>query len=234
MLKHVNTQVQRETAYDIQKHKMLQDLQFLQVSHRWLWEKGRQGAQITLLKESSGPHLFSGSCATRLLSSDFSIILFYLFIFSSYCFFFYYFIKLTNQLSLSPPPWGPYLSLKTHFPETGGLAVKNSPTNSGDLSSILGLGRSPREGNSNSLQCSCLENPMDRGAWWATVHGEAKSQTPLVIKQHKSHLVWDILSTFLHASSNSFFPFLCIMSASSRVKRDAFVLRSSTKNADYY
>ena len=36
MLKHVNTQVQRETAYDIQKHKMLQDLQFLQVSHRWL------------------------------------------------------------------------------------------------------------------------------------------------------------------------------------------------------
>ena len=43
--------------------------------------------------------------------------------------------------------------------------VKRLPTMRGDLGSILGLGRSPREGNGYPLQCSCLENPMDRGAW---------------------------------------------------------------------
>ena len=46
-----------------------------------------------------------------------------------------------------------------------------SACNVEDLSSISGSGRSPREGNGNPLQCSCLENPMDEGAWWATVHG---------------------------------------------------------------
>ena len=58
--------------------------------------------------------------------------------------------------------------------------VKNLPANAGDIEdsgSILGLGRSPGEGNDNPLQYSCLENPMDRGAWWATVHGIAKGQT---------------------------------------------------------
>ena len=58
--------------------------------------------------------------------------------------------------------------------------VKNPPVNAGDTGdagSIPELGRSPGGGNGNSLQCSCLENPMDRGAWWATVHGVAKSQT---------------------------------------------------------
>ena len=52
--------------------------------------------------------------------------------------------------------------------------VKNSPANPGDVGdagSIPGLGRSPREGNGNPLQYSCLRNPMDRGAWWAIVHG---------------------------------------------------------------
>ena len=50
--------------------------------------------------------------------------------------------------------------------------IKNQPVNAGDVrdsSSIPGLGRSPGEGNGNPLQCSCLENPMDRGAWGATV-----------------------------------------------------------------
>ena len=51
--------------------------------------------------------------------------------------------------------------------------------NAGDLGSIPGLGRSPGEGSGNSLQYSCLENPMDGGAWRATVHGVAKSQTRL-------------------------------------------------------
>ena len=49
----------------------------------------------------------------------------------------------------------------------------------GDRGSVPGLGRSPGEGNGNPLQYSCLENPMDRGAWWATVHVLAKSWTLL-------------------------------------------------------
>ena len=53
---------------------------------------------------------------------------------------------------------------------------KESACNAGDLDSIPGLGRSPGEGNDNPLQYSCLENPMGRGAWQATVHGVAKSQ----------------------------------------------------------
>ena len=55
--------------------------------------------------------------------------------------------------------------------------VKNSACNAGDPSSIPGLRNSPGEGNGNSLQYSCLENSMDREAWWATVHGVAKWQT---------------------------------------------------------
>ena len=57
--------------------------------------------------------------------------------------------------------------------------VKASSYNAGDLGSIPGLGRSPGEGNGNPLKYSCLENPMDRGAWQATAHGVAKSQTGL-------------------------------------------------------
>ena len=54
--------------------------------------------------------------------------------------------------------------------------VKNPPANVGDAGPIAGLGRSPEEGNGNPLQYSCLENPMDRGAWWVMVHGALKSQ----------------------------------------------------------
>ena len=57
--------------------------------------------------------------------------------------------------------------------------LPESACNAGDLGSIPGSGRSPGEGNDNPLQYSCLENPMDRGAWWAAVHGVAKSQTQL-------------------------------------------------------
>ena len=52
--------------------------------------------------------------------------------------------------------------------------LKNLPANAGDTSSIPGSGRSPGEGNDNPLWYSYLENPMDRGAWWAIVHGVAK------------------------------------------------------------
>ena len=61
----------------------------------------------------------------------------------------------------------------------GGAEVKASACNVGDLGSIPGLGRSPGEGNGNPLQYSCLVNPMDGGAWWATVHGVTKSWTRL-------------------------------------------------------
>ena len=60
--------------------------------------------------------------------------------------------------------------------------VKNLPANAGDVSdasSIPGVGRFPGGGHGNPLQYSCLENPMDRGPWWATLHGVAKSQTKL-------------------------------------------------------
>ena len=56
----------------------------------------------------------------------------------------------------------------------GVLVSKESACNAGDQGSIPGLGRSPEEGNGNPLQHSCLENPMDRGAWWTTVHGVAR------------------------------------------------------------
>ena len=62
------------------------------------------------------------------------------------------------------------------------LVVKNPPTNAGDIrgvGSIPGSGRSPEGGNGNPLQYSCLKNPMDKGAWRATVHRIAKSQTRL-------------------------------------------------------
>ena len=70
-----------------------------------------------------------------------------------------------------------YLWLLYSFP--GGSDGKASACNAGDLGSIPGLGRSPGEGHGNPLQYSCLENPMDRGAWRATVHGVTKSQTRL-------------------------------------------------------
>ena len=70
-----------------------------------------------------------------------------------------------------------YEAIYWGFP--GGAGVKNLPANAGetrDVSLIPGSGRSPRIGNGNPLQYSCLENPMNRGAWWATVHGVTKNQ----------------------------------------------------------
>ena len=67
--------------------------------------------------------------------------------------------------------------LQQGFP--GGSEVKASAWNAGDPGSIPGSGRSPGEGNGNPLQYSCLENPMEGGAWYATVRGVAKSRTRL-------------------------------------------------------
>ena len=75
------------------------------------------------------------------------------------------------------------LITRKSFP--GSSDGKASAYNAGDPSSIPGSGRSPGEGNGNPLQYSCLENPMDQGAWWATVHRVTKSQTQL--KQLSMH-----------------------------------------------
>ena len=73
---------------------------------------------------------------------------------------------------------------KSDFP--GGSDSKASAYNVGDLGSIPGSRRSPVEGNGNPLLYSCLENPIDRGAWWSTIHGVTKSWTQL----SKVALVW--------------------------------------------
>ena len=67
----------------------------------------------------------------------------------------------------------------------GSSAGKESACNAGDPNSIPELERSPGGGHGNPHQYSCLENPMDRGAWPATVHGVAKSQTRLSTAQHR-------------------------------------------------
>ena len=78
-----------------------------------------------------------------------------------------YYIKLWAKLTGSLSHQG--------FP--GGSDSKESTFDEGDLGLIPGSGRSSGEGNGYPLQYSCLGNPVDRGAWWATVHGVAKSQT---------------------------------------------------------
>ena len=75
------------------------------------------------------------------------------------------------------------------------LVVKNLPANAGDIrdsGSIPESGRSPGKGNSNPLQYSCLENPMDRGAWWAIAHRVAKSRTRL--KKLSRHICTMLMS----------------------------------------
>ena len=94
---------------------------------------------------------------------------------------FYNMIKVSINTVLYIPELRVWLKLGcknssiVHIP--GGSEVKASACNAGDLGSIPGLGRSPGEGNGNPLQYSCLENPMDGGAWWATVYGVAKNRT---------------------------------------------------------
>ena len=67
------------------------------------------------------------------------------------------------------------LERKVDFPV--GPVVKNPPANAGNGGSNPGLRRSPGEGNGNPLQCSCLENPTDGGAWWAAIYGVTESDT---------------------------------------------------------
>ena len=78
-------------------------------------------------------------------------------------------IKFSYLLRPQGQPFIPYQAVIGGFP--GGSESKESACNAGDLGSIPWLGRSPGERNGNPLQYCCLENPMDRGAWWAAVHG---------------------------------------------------------------
>ena len=64
--------------------------------------------------------------------------------------------------------------------------VENQPANSGDAGSIPGSERSPGEGNGNLLQDSCLEDPMDRGVWWAVVHEVARVRHDLATKERET------------------------------------------------
>ena len=96
------------------------------------------------------------------------------------CHFFLQGLLHSRVKAVSPTLAGGFFTAEPAGASQVALVVKNLPANAGDIrhtSSIPGLRRSPEEGNSNPLQYSCLENPMDRGAWSTTVHGVTKSQT---------------------------------------------------------
>ena len=85
----------------------------------------------------------------------------------------------------------------------GSSAVKESACNAGDPDLILGSGRSLAEGNGYLLQYSCLENSIDRGAWWATVHGVAKSQTLLSAHTHRQTYTGTHTHTHTHTRTHT-------------------------------
>ena len=91
---------------------------------------------------------------------------------------FLHFVFLSNISIFFSENFGSCYCLLTGFQMA--LVVKNQPASAADIRDvglIPGSGRYPGGGNGNQVQCSCLENSMDRGAWWAVVHGVAKSQT---------------------------------------------------------
>ena len=98
----------------------------------------------------------------------------------------------------------------------GGSVSKESACSAGDPGSIPGSGRSPGGGNGNPLQYSFLENPMDRGAWWATVHKIAKSQTILSANTHKHRCASPKNKDLLLSNCNT-------MIASKMIKMDTII-----------
>ena len=95
------------------------------------------------------------------------------------------FIHLCQEIFFKNHDWQPLMCIQTSQVV---LVVKNLYANTGDIrdtGSVPELGRSPGGGHGNPLQYSCLENPMDRGSWWATVHGVTKSQ--IWLKQISMH-----------------------------------------------
>ena len=90
-------------------------------------------------------------------------------------------------------PQNIYMMVDDFLDFPGGSVVKNPPANTGDAGLIPGLGRYPGGGNGNSLHYSCLENPMDRGAWWAVTHGVAKSWAQLSMHACVYMTLWKLL-----------------------------------------
>ena len=116
--------------------------------------------------------------------------------------FFFFFFSLSLSFFLN---FLGYVIYILGFP--GGEVVKNMPANAGGTGnggSVPGSGRYPGEGNGNPLQYSCLENPMDRGAWWATVHGVSKSQTRLSLCNEKEGIHIPYSSPIYRVQFNSF------------------------------
>ena len=109
------------------------------------------------------------------------------------------------------------------------LAVKNLPASPGDIrdtGSIPGSGRSPGGGHGNSLQYSCLENPMDRGAWWATVHRVTQSDTT-EMTWHKAQNIYHVVCTSKHSVSGIVFfskPFTYFISSSNGPLRQVLLI----------
>ena len=75
---------------------------------------------------------------------------------------------------------------------TGDSVAKNSPANAGDTDSTPGSGRFPGEENGNPFQNSCLRNLMNRGAWWATVHGVTESDNLATKQQQQQNVEWKL------------------------------------------
>ena len=88
-----------------------------------------------------------------------------------------------------------HVGIRQRWAFPGSRVVKNPPANAADSSLIIGLGRSPGEGNGYLLQYSCLDNSMDRGVWRATVHGVTKSQTQLSNSHTQTHIY---IHTYTH------------------------------------
>ena len=85
----------------------------------------------------------------------------------------------------------------------GGSAGKESACKEGDPGLISGLGRSPGEGNGSPLQYACLENPMDRGAWRATVHGESHGERSLAGYSPWGHKELDMIVATWHSTAHA-------------------------------
>ena len=88
-----------------------------------------------------------------------------------------------------------HVGIRQRWAFPGSRVVKNPPANAADSSLIIGLGRSPGEGNGYLLQYSYLDNSMDRGVWRATVHGVTKSQTQLSNSHTQTHIY---IHTYTH------------------------------------
>ena len=155
-------------------------------SGSWWWT-GRPGALRFMGSQRVRHNWVTELNWTELKYKNINFIIFIISLIHVLTFFEFYFIiffpystsgkrvRRTKQcLDFEVSVWNLPLRPQRFKPDHGGSVVKNAPANAGDAGSIPVLGRSPGEGNGNPSQYSCLGNPMDRGGWWAMVHGVAK------------------------------------------------------------